>query len=83
MKRWEKQVESYLNQCRMRDLAESTLVNRNRELDRLWRWLRNRHPQPKLEEISLEMLSRYIGWRRALRAKARYFQQSPTSAVVI
>jgi len=70
MKRWEKLVESYLQQCRTRGLAESTLKNRERELDRWGTWLRKRRPRPQLENISMELLVRYIAQRGAFRGKS-------------
>ena len=70
MKRWEKLVEKFIQECRVRGLAESTLEGRVRELEKLGNWVKRRRPQPQLEEISMEILSRYFGQRGAFRGKS-------------
>jgi len=70
MKRWDRLVEQYIEECRARGLASSTLENRLRELDRWGSWMKHRRPRVVLEEVDAELLTRYISGRTSFRSKS-------------
>lgn len=70
MKRWDRLVELYMQECRARGLMDSTVLQRQRELDCLGSWLKHRRPRVALEEVDADLLVRYIRNRTSFRAKA-------------
>jgi site-specific recombinase XerD len=73
MRRWEALVDMYLTGFRRRGLSEDYIKNTGRELDRWGAWLKRRRPRPRLEDVSSEMIIRYIRSRTVCRAKATVY----------
>jgi len=73
MRRWEALVDRYLTTFRMRGVSEDHIKNTGSELDRWGAWLKRRRPRPRLEDVSSEMLIRYIRTRTVCRAKATVY----------
>lgn len=70
MKRWDGLVEKYSALLRTRGLAESTIVSRERELVHFGAWLKSRRPRPHLEDVSAELIVRYVRARSAFHARS-------------
>lgn len=70
MRQWDGCVEGYIQQCHTRGIGQATIETRQREYQRLGAWLKARKPRPKLEELSSELLIRYLETRSAFKAKA-------------
>jgi len=69
MRRWDSLMESYLAECKQRGLAQSTISNRRRELEKLGAWLKRQRPRPQLESISADLITKYIKSRSVFRSK--------------
>lgn len=69
MRRWDGLVEQYVAACRARGLAESSVANIRRELERFGAWLKRRHPRPRLEQVDAELIVAYLRWRMVFKSK--------------
>lgn len=70
MSRWENLVDGFLKEYAARDVSESQVRNRERELIKFGIWLKRKKPSPKIEDISLELIHEYIKSRTTFLAKA-------------
>lgn len=70
MRRWDKLVEEFLAEYSVRGVSEAQIRNRESELHKFGRWLKRKKPQPKIEEISLELIHEYLKSRTTFLAKA-------------
>lgn len=70
MRRWDGLLEKYLALQHTRGLAETTIVHRERELVWFGAWLKRRKPRPKLEEVSAELIVRYVQSRSAFHSRS-------------
>lgn len=73
MRRWDRLVEGYLEECRARGVCEATVSHRASELARWGTWLKNRRPRPAIETIEPELITRYLKRRAHFRAKATVY----------
>lgn len=71
MRRWDGLVDGYTRVCRTRGLAEVTIEDRVRELERFGNWLKRRKPKVQLDRVSSEHVIRFISDRAAFRLKSR------------
>ncbi len=76
MKRWEKLCEEFIAEYAIRGIAQSTIKNREREFYKFGYWLKKRKPQPKLEEITIEIIHEYI------KSRTTFISKSSTCAVI-
>jgi site-specific recombinase XerD len=73
MRRWDRLLDSYIEEYRARGVcAESVAMNAAR-LDRWGRWLKARRPRVGIERIDAEMITRYIETCSTFRAKATVY----------
>lgn len=70
MRRWEGLVSEYLRELEARGLSSGTIRHRRFELLKFGVWLRQRRPRPNLEEISGELIIKYISQRTSFRTKS-------------
>lgn len=70
MRRWDRLVDAYVEECRVRGLSPGTLVKRRAELERWGGWLKRRRPRPRIEEVDAELIVTYLRARMAFRAKS-------------
>jgi site-specific recombinase XerD len=70
MKRWDGLLEKYVALQQARDLAESTIRERRRELLSFGNWLKARRPKPALEEISADHIVAYVRSRSAFHSRS-------------
>ncbi len=70
MRRWDNLVDGFLKEYSARDISETQIRNRERELAKFGVWLKRRKPIPKIEEISLEIIHEYIKSRTTFLSKA-------------
>ncbi|MBL8915671.1 MAG: tyrosine-type recombinase/integrase [Archangium sp.] len=70
MKRWDGLVEKYVSELRTRQLAESTISMRERELLQFGSWLKRRKPKPTLETIEADHIIRYVESRGAFHSRS-------------
>lgn len=70
MRRWDNLVDGFLKEYAARDIAQTQIRNRERELAKFGIWLKRRKPTPKIEEITLEIIHEYIKSRTTFLSKA-------------
>jgi site-specific recombinase XerD len=73
MRRWHALVDEYVDECRARGLAESTIKSMTFVLDDWGVWLQHRRPRPALERIGPELHVAYLSSRSHFRAKATVY----------
>ncbi|MGA7824982.1 MAG: tyrosine-type recombinase/integrase [Steroidobacteraceae bacterium] len=78
MRRWDRLVEGYIEECRARGVGEPTLRARAARLAVWGTWLKSRRPRPMLEAIAPELHVRYLTARSAFRAKATVYDTLST-----
>jgi site-specific recombinase XerD len=73
MRRWDRLVESYLEEYRARGVSEAVVSYTAARLAAWGVWLKSRRPRPMLEAIDAELHVRYLAARSAFRAKATVY----------
>lgn len=73
MKRWDALADRFLEGYSARGLAGGTVDSMRREWDRWGCWLKSRRPRPKLEEVSVEEVTQYLGSFGKFRAKSTQY----------
>ncbi len=73
MKRWDTLADRFLEGYSARGLADGTVDSMRREWDRWGCWLKGRRPRPKLEEVSAEHVTQYLGSYGKFRAKSTLY----------
>ncbi|MCP4445635.1 MAG: hypothetical protein GY811_09900 [Myxococcales bacterium] len=63
-------MDSYIDECRVRGLADSTIEKRQCELERSGVWLKKQRPRVAVGAIDVELVTGYIQSRKTFRAKA-------------
>lgn len=76
MRRWDKLCEEFIAEYAIRGIAQSTIKNREREFYKFGYRLKKIKPQPKLEEITIEILHEYI------KSRTTFISKSSTCAVI-
>jgi len=70
MRRWDRLLDEYLEECGTRGLSSITIYGRRLELEKTGCWLKRLRPRRNLEEISSDDLIRYIRSRMTCHSKA-------------
>ena len=70
MRRWDRLVDSYMEEYRARGVSPQTIAYTEARLNRWGRWLKGRRPRIGIEEIDAETLTQYIEKRASFRSKA-------------
>ena len=73
MRRWDRLVDSYLEEYRARGIGAATVAHTGARLDRWGRWLKGRRPRVGIERIDAELITRYIASCSSFRAKATVY----------
>jgi len=70
MKRWDGLKDRFMEVYESRGLAASTVQLMSHEWDRWGCFLKNRRPRPRLEDVSAQMITEYIGRRSKFMAES-------------
>lgn len=73
MRRWDRLVDSYIEQYRARGICEATVLTTAARLTRWGSWMKSRRPRPALESIDAELLTRYLEHSAHFRAKTTVY----------
>ena len=73
MKRWDRLADRFLEDYAARGLAEGTVAAMRREWERWGCWLKARRPRPRLEDVTVEHVTEYLGSHAKFRAKATQY----------
>jgi hypothetical protein len=70
MRRWDRLVDSYMEEYRARGVISQTIAYTEARLNKWGRWLKGQRPRIGIEDIDAEMLTQYIGKSASFHAKA-------------
>ena len=70
MRRWDRLVDSYMEEYRARGVSPQTIAYTEARLRKWGRWLKGQRPRIGIEDIDAEVLTQYIGKRASFRSKA-------------
>jgi integrase/recombinase XerC len=73
MRRWDRLVESYIEEYRARGINAATVAHTAATLDRWGRWLKQRRPRVAIERIDAPLITRYIASCSSFKAKATVY----------
>jgi site-specific recombinase XerD len=73
MRRWDRLVDSYIEEYRARGIGQATIDSTAARLDRWGRWLKQRRPRVAIERIDADQITRYIAGCSSFRAKATVY----------
>jgi integrase/recombinase XerC len=73
MRRWDRLLDSYIEEYRARGVSGASVAMNAARLDRWGRWLKARRPRVGIERIDAEMITRYIESCSTFRAKATVY----------
>ena len=70
MRRWDRLLDSYMEEYRARGVSPQTIAYTEARLNKWGRWLKGQRPRIGIEDIDAEMLTQYTGKRASFRSKA-------------
>lgn len=70
MRRWDRLVESYMDEYQARGIGQDSVAATDSRLQKWGYWLKKRRPRVAIEEIGVDLISKYIASRTSFRAKA-------------
>ena len=73
MRRWDRLVDTYVEEYRARGVSPQSVEYTEARLDRWGRWLKARRPRIAIERIDAELITRYIASCSSFRAKATVY----------
>jgi site-specific recombinase XerD len=73
MRRWDRLVDSYIEEYRARGVCAESVAFAEGRLDRWGRWLKRRRPRIAIEQIDAEGITRYLAACSSFRAKATVY----------
>ncbi|HVA55043.1 MAG TPA: tyrosine-type recombinase/integrase [Gammaproteobacteria bacterium] len=73
MRRWDRLLDSYIEEYRARGVCTQSVAHTRARLDRWGRWLKQRRPRVGIEHIDADMITRYLASCSSFRAKATVY----------
>jgi site-specific recombinase XerD len=73
MRRWDRLVDGYVDECRARGICPASVAHTESKLRQWGSWLKSRRPRPILEAIDPQLHVRYLASRSPFRAKATVY----------
>lgn len=73
MRRWDRLLDTYMDEYRARGICQATVAATESRLHGWGWWLKKRRPRVAIEQIGVELISRYIGSRASFRSKATVY----------
>ena len=84
MRRWDRSLDSYIEEYRARGVSPQSVAYTEALLHRWGRWLKGRRPRVGIERIDAEMITRYMANCSSFRAKATvYATRSVTFMIAV
>jgi site-specific recombinase XerD len=81
MRRWDRLLDSYMEEYRARGVSAASVGFTESRLSRWGRWLKRRRPRVMIEQIDAEMITRYLTACYTFRAKATVYSTLSTMRV--
>jgi hypothetical protein len=82
MRRWDRLLDSYIEEYRARGVSPQSVAYTESRLIRWGRWLKSRRPRVAIERIDPEMITRYIASCSSFRAKGHRVRDAEFDARV-
>jgi len=73
MRRWDRLLDSYIEEYRARGVSPQSVEHATARLDRWGRWLKRRRPRVAIERIDADLITRYIATCTSFRAKSTVY----------
>jgi site-specific recombinase XerD len=73
MRRWDRLVDTYIEECRARGVCPASVAHTESQLRRWGSWLKGRRPRLTLDAIDPQLHVRYLASRSPFRAKATVY----------
>jgi site-specific recombinase XerD len=73
MRRWDRLVDTYIEEYRARGICEATVAHTESRLRGWGNWLKSRRPRPVLDAIDPQLHVQYLGSRTSFRSKATVY----------
>lgn len=73
MRRWDRLVDSYMDEYRARGVSEASVAHTESRLERWGRWLKKRRPRVSIEHIGVDLITNYIASCASFRSKATVY----------
>jgi integrase/recombinase XerC len=73
MRRWDRLLDSYIEEYRARGISEESVRMNAARLQRWGAWLKQRRPRVQIEDIGVEVITRYIDSCSTFKAKATVY----------
>jgi len=73
MRRWDQLLDSYIEEYRARGVSAASVGHTMARIERWGRWLKQRRPGVRIEDIDADLITRYIDSCSTFRAKATVY----------
>lgn len=73
MRRWDRLLDTYMDEYRARGICPATVAATESRLHRWGWWLKKRRPRVAIEQVGAELISGYIASRGSFRSKATVY----------
>jgi site-specific recombinase XerD len=73
MRRWDRLVDSYMDEYRARGVSEASVAHTESRLERWGRWLKKRRLRVSIEHIGVDLITNYISSSASFRSKATVY----------
>lgn len=73
MRRWDRLLDTYIEEYRARGVCTQSVAVTAARLDRWGRWLKRRRPRVGIERIDADLITRYLASCSSFRAKATVY----------
>lgn len=73
MRRWDRLLDTYMEEYRARGVSEATVGHTESRLQRWGRWLKKRRPRLSIEQIGVDLITSYIACGGSFRSKSTVY----------
>ncbi len=73
MRRWDRLLDSYIEEYRARGVCQESVAATESRLHRWGHWLKKRRPRVAIEQVGAELISQYIASCASFRSKATVY----------
>jgi site-specific recombinase XerD len=78
MRRWERLLDTYMDEYRARGVSEASVSHTESRLERWGRWLKKRRPRVSIEHIGVDLITNYIASCASFRSKSTVYSTLST-----
>jgi site-specific recombinase XerD len=78
MRRWDRLLDTYMEEYRARGVSVETVMATEARLERWGRWLKKRRPRVAIERIDVQLITRYMASCASFRSKSTVYSTLST-----